>query len=182
LPKYYRQAFVDYFQLVVWTGLRTTEALKLRWNDWSIDEKDGVRIGRIQMLAIEKGARRTKKPRDFKVHDKVNRLLERRRNHVDFADDNDYIFTRPMFGREKLRGRNIGNFRNTYTKAMDACGLLHDSKGNKRTRNIARHTNAHLSRNAGKPIDDMADDIGNLVTTAQRFYIGQNTGEKKGFR
>jgi len=30
LPKYYRQSFVDYFQFVVWTGLRRTEALKLR--------------------------------------------------------------------------------------------------------------------------------------------------------
>ena len=63
---------------------------------------------------------------------------------------------------------------------MEACGLLYDSKGNKRTLYIARHTNAQLSRNAGKPIDDIADDIGNLVTTAQRFYIGQNTGERKG--
>jgi hypothetical protein len=63
---------------------------------------------------------------------------------------------------------------------MDACGRLHDSKGNKGILYIARHTHAHLSRNAGKPIDDIAADIDNLVTTAQRFYIGQNTGERKG--
>jgi hypothetical protein len=146
----------------------------------SLDEEDGVRIGRIQVLAMEKGARRTKKPRAFKVHDKVNHLLEGRRNHLDFADDNDYIFTHPLFSREKLRRRNIGNLRNTYTKAMDARGLRHDSKGNKPKLYISRHTNAPLSRNAGKSIDDIPDDIGNRVTTAQRFYIGQNTGERKG--
>jgi len=94
----------------------------------SLDEEDGVRIGRIQVLAMEKGARRTKKPRAFKVHDKVNHLLEGRRNHLDCADDNDYIFTHPLFSRENLRRRNIGNLRNTYTKAMDAHDLRYDGR------------------------------------------------------
>tara|TARA_Y100001934_G_C12317449_1_gene758271 strand:+ start:664 stop:879 length:216 start_codon:yes stop_codon:yes gene_type:complete len=62
---------------------------------------------------------------------------------------------------------------------MDACGLLYDSKDNTRTPYVAKHNIAQLSRNVGKPIDDIADDIGNLVTIAQRFYIGQNTGERK---
>ena len=60
------------------------------------------------------------------------------------------------------------------------CGLLYGEDGKKRTPYILRHTHAHLMRQAGKPIDDIADDIGNLTTTAQRFYIGKNTGERKG--
>jgi hypothetical protein len=63
---------------------------------------------------------------------------------------------------------------------MDARGLRHDSKGNKPKLFIARHTNAPLSRNSDKSIDDIPDDIGNRVTAAQRFYIGHNTGERKG--
>ena len=70
--------------------------------------------------------------------------------------------------------------RNSFNKSMEACDLLYDNKGNKRTMYIGRHTNAHLSRQAGKPIDDIADDIGNLVSTAQRFYIGTNKGDRKG--
>ena len=142
----------------------------------SLDEEDGVRIRRIQVLAMEEGARRTKKPRAVKVNDKVHSLLEERRNHVDLADDNDYIIIHPLFSREKLLRRNIGNLRNIYIKAMDARGLRHESKGNKPKLFIARHTNAPFSRNSGKSIDD----IGNRVTTAQRLYIGHNTGERKG--
>ena len=61
-PKHYHQSFVDYFQFVVCAGLLKTETLKLRWQDWSTDIEDGVSIGRIHARAIEKAARKTKKP------------------------------------------------------------------------------------------------------------------------
>ena len=51
-----------------------TETLKLRWQDWSADVEDGISIGRKHAGAIEKAARKTKKPRIIKVHDKVNPL------------------------------------------------------------------------------------------------------------
>tara|TARA_B100000519_G_scaffold22546_1_gene15953 strand:+ start:443 stop:1708 length:1266 start_codon:yes stop_codon:yes gene_type:complete len=180
VPKYYRQAFVDFFQLVVFTGLRRTECLKLRWNDWTLDYEDGVRIGRIHVRAVEKGARKTKKPRIFKITDRANKLLEKRKSIAHYVEPDDYIFAHPRFARESWRRKNIATMRNTFEKSLDACGLLFDSNGNKRTIYIGRHTHAHLTRNAGKPIDDIADDIGNLTSTAQRFYIGTNTGNRKG--
>ena len=63
---------------------------------------------------------------------------------------------------------------------MKACDLLYDNKGNKRFMYIGRHTNAHISRQAGKLLDDIADDIGDLVSTAERQYIVTKKGNRKG--
>lgn len=181
LPKLYRQSFVDYFQLVIWTGLRKTEALKLKWSDlYFSDEYDAWMI---KVRAIEKGARKNAKGNDdgsryFKVAERVVELLEERRNRVDFTENEDYIFAHPAMARDPLPGRNIGEVRNTFQKALSACGLLYDEQGNKRTPYIGRHTHAHLARRAGKRIDLIAFDIGNLTQTTERFYVRRNAGER----
>lgn len=176
LPKFYRQTFVDYFQLVIWTGLRKTEALKLRWSDLSFD--DEYQSWKIDVRALEKGARKNKEGRKFKVSQRVVTLLQGRRKRADYTNDEDYIFAHPKMARAPLPGRNIGEVRTSFQKALDACGLLYDEQGNKRTPYIGRHTHAHLARRAGKRIDHIAFDIGNLTQTTERFYVRRNAGER----
>ena len=178
LARFYRQVFVNWAKLVVYTGLRTTEALKLRWEDWETGTEQGIQIGWLTVRAIEKGARKTQTSRRFKITKRVNELLAYQRAITDYADKEDYIFTHPK--SKKLGSGNITTFKKNFNTALEACGLLYGDNGKKRTPYILRHTHAHLMRQAGKPIDDIADDIGNLATTAQRFYIGRNTGDRKG--
>ena len=178
--RFYRQIFANWAKLVVYTGLRTTEALKLRWEDWETGTEDGTQIGWITVRAIEKGARKTETPRRFKVTQRVNELLAYQRAISDFTQRHNYIFTHPKTKNSEEDNTNIGSFKKNFALALNMCGLLYGEDGKKRTPYILRHTHAHLMRQAGKPIDDIADDIGNLTTTAQRFYIGKNTGERKG--
>lgn len=178
--RFYRQVFVNWAKLVAYTGLRTTEALKLRWEDWETGIEDGVEIGWITVRALEKGARKTETPRRFKVNKRVNEILAYQRAITDYASKHDYVFTHPKSKNNEQNNQNIGSFKKNFALALRSCGLLYGDDGKKRTPYILRHTHAHLMRQAGKPIDDIADDIGNLTTTAQRFYIGKNTGDRKG--
>ena len=175
---YYRAAFAEFAKLSVLTGLRTTEALRLKWSDWSVSYEDNKEIGFLKIRAEEKGARKTGKERTIKVHSKVNSILAIRRDNVDFTNAEDYIFSHPSFVYSK--SSPIQSVQKAFNTSMQACELLTDEFGNKRSPYIFRHTHAHLSRNAGKSIDDIANDLGNLVTTAERFYIGINTGDRKG--
>ena len=178
IAKYYRQSFVDVTKLIVWTGLRTSEAFKLKWSDWSIEHEKDIRIGKILVRAEEKLARKNNKPRAFKVVNKVNMMLESRRKHSYYTDDDDYIFAHPP--NKIHQGKNIASMRKTFERAMESTSLLYDNKGKIRTMYMFRHTHANLARQSGKHIDDIADDIGNLTTTAQRFYIGKSMGDRLG--
>ena len=51
-----------------------------------------------------------------------------------------------------------------------------------RTLYIGRYTNAHGSPNIGNFIDDIADDIRKLETTAQRSISGEIQVKEKGYR
>lgn len=180
IARYYRQVFVNWVKLVVYTGLRTTEALKLCWEDWETGTENGQQIGWLTVRAVEKGARKTETPRRFKITKRVNELLAYQRAITDYPAKHNYIFTHPKSFKDRYGESNITTFKKNFQTALESCGLLYSEDGKKRTPYILRHTYAHLAREAGKPIDDIADDIGNLATTAQRFYIGHNTGDRIG--
>ncbi len=180
VPQYYRQSFVDFFRVKVWTGMRKTEILKLKWKDFTHRIEDGEEFPFLTVRAEEKGARKTRNPRTFKISDRVAALLDDRRTRVHYPADEDYIFAHPKTANLRWSGRNIAEVRNTFEKALDACGLLYDEDGKKRTPYIGRHTHAHLARQRGKPLDDIAADIGNLPTTAERFYIRRDEVSRPG--
>lgn len=179
--RFYRQICANWIKLVVYTGLRTTEALKLRWEDWQVGTEDGIEIGWLHVRAIEKGARKTNRDRRFKITKRVNELLAFQRAISDYTEKHNYIFTHPSSQADRYGDANITTFKKNFITALTNCNMLIDEDtGKKRTPYILRHTHAHLMREAGKPIDDIADDIGNLATTAQRFYIGRNLGNRTG--
>lgn len=181
-PKYYRQAFCDYFTLVVWTGLRTSEALKLQWRDIKLESEDGEEYCLITVAAREKLARKTGK-RVFRAHIQVYELLMNRKDSSANTAPSDYIFSHydDRFGTmEDGRYKPIARMRNTFRKALDNLGFLYTEDDVRLTPYQGRHTHALLSRELGKPLDDIAEDIGNLTTTTERFYVGRGQGTRKG--
>lgn len=182
-PKYYRQSFVDWSKLVVWTGLRKSEALKLQWRDvtWEEDE-DGYEYCLIKVAGFEKLARKTK-DRKFRCDLQVYDLLMDRKSRVKHADLRDYIFTHfdDRFGLlPDGRMRPIADMRGTFKTAMTNLKLYKDEKGKNRVPYQWRHLHAQLSRQAGKSLDDIAEDIGNRITTTERYYVGRGQGTRKG--
>lgn len=182
-PKYYRQSFVDYTKLVVWTGLRASEALRLQWRDFSLKAEDNSPYCLIHVAAREKKARKTGE-RLFRAHEQVYELLMERKTRVGrYTEDTDYIFTHfdERFGvLENGRIRPINSFRTQFNNVMETLELLHDENGKKRVVYEFRHLHSLLSREQGKSIDDIAEDIGNLTTTTERYYLGRGQGLRKG--
>jgi len=181
-PKYYRQAFVDYFTLVVWTGLRTSEALKLQWRDIQNQKEDDYEYCLITVAAREKLARKTGK-RAFRSDIQVYDLLMERKDKVTTNKDDDYVFGHydDRFGTlENGKRKPIARMRMTFRKALDSLGFLYTDDDIRMTPYQGRHTHALLSRNTGKPLDDIAEDLGNLTTTTERFYVGRGQGSRKG--
>jgi len=181
-PKYYRQGFVDYSKLVVWTGLRASEALKLQWRDISWEVEDDYDYCLINVAGFEKLARKTK-DRKFRADFQVYDLLMDRRSRVHHTNPRDYIFTHfdDRFGRlDDGRIKPIGSFRGTFKTALKNLKLDKDPKGKNRVPYQWRHLHAQLSRQAGKSLDDIAEDIGNKITTTERYYVGRGQGTRKG--
>jgi len=180
--KYYRKAFVDYFTLVVWTGLRTTEALRLQWRDIEkLKDEDGEYC-LITVAARDKGARKTGK-RAFRAHMQVYDMLMERKQYLKNTEADDYIFSHYNDRWGLLpdgRLKPIARMRHTFRKALDNLGFLYTDDDIRMTPYQGRHTHALLSREQGKPLDDIAEDIGNLTTTTERFYVGRGQGTRKG--
>lgn len=182
-PKYYRQSFVDYTKLVVWTGLRVSEALRMQWRDFELKEDGNVTYCLVTCAAREKLARKTGEGRKFRAHEQVWNLIQDRKSRVRNTQDEDYIFTHfdDRFGRlEDGRAKPVNSFRGTFEKALEAVGLLYDEDGKKHVPYQWRHLHAVLSREQGKALDDIAEDIGNLTTTTERYYVGRGKGLRKG--
>jgi integrase len=180
--KYYRQAFVDYFRLVVWTGLRTSEALRLQWRDISIEKEDGFEYCLINVAAREKLARKTGQ-RMFRADMQVWEMLQKRKMKATQKTATDYIFCH--FDRRFNYNNEpyvlpIKSMRGTFTKALDNLGMLYTEEDIKLTPYQGRHSHALLARELGKPLDDIAEDIGNLTQTTERFYVGRGQGTRKG--
>ena len=74
----------------------------------------------------------------------------------------------------------IKSMRGTFTKALDRLGMLYTEDDIKLTPYQGRHSHALLARELGKPLDDIAEDIGNLTQTTERFYVGRGQGTRKG--
>ena len=181
-PKYYRQAFVDYFTLVVWTGLRSSEALRLQWKDIKKDTEEGYEYCLITVAAREKLARKTGK-RIFRADIQVYDMLMERKARSKHQKSNDYIFCHfdDRFGKlEDGRLKPIARMKTSFQKALDHLGYLYTEEDIKMTPYQGRHTHALLARAQGKPLDDIAEDIGNLTTTTERFYVGRGQGTRKG--
>ena len=181
-PKYYRQSFVDWTKLVVWTGLRKSEALKLQWRDIKWDVEDGYDYCLINVAGYEKTARKTK-DRKFRCDIQVYDLLMDRKSRAKYTGDKDYIFAHfdDRFGLlPDGRMRPIADMRGTFKTAMTNLKLYKDDKGKNRVPYQWRHLHAQLSRQAGKSLDDIAEDIGNRVTTTERYYVGRGQGTRKG--
>ena len=181
-PKHYRQAFVDYFTLVVWTGLRTSEALRLQWRDIQKQSNDSEDYCLITVAARDKLARKTGK-RIFRAHIQVYDMLMSRKAKADHRNETDYVFCHfdKRFGTmPDGRMKPIGRMRVTFRKALDKLGFLYTEDDIRMTPYQGRHTHALLARELGKPLDDIAEDIGNLTTTTERFYVGRGQGTRKG--
>ena len=182
-PKYYRKAFVDYFTLVVWTGLRAGEALHLQWRDIKHKTEDGEDYCEITCAARDKGAKKTGSGRIFRADIQVWDLLEKRKSWVKDTKETDYVFCHydNRFGiADDGSTLPIKSMRGTFKTALDNLGLLYTDEDVKLTPYIGRHTHALLARELGKPLDDIAEDIGNLTTTTERFYVGRGQGLRKG--
>ena len=106
-----------------------------------------------------------------------------RKSRVKHADPRDYIFTHfdDRFGLlPDGRMRPIADMRGTFKTAMTNLKLYKDEKGKNRVPYQWRHLHAQLSRQAGKSLDDIAEDIGNRITTTERYYVGRGQGTRSG--
>ena len=134
------------------------------------------------MAGFEKLARKTKN-RKFRSDIQVYDLLMDRKSRVKYTEDRDYIFTHcdDRFGLlQDGRMRPIADMRGTFKTAMSNLKLDKDEKGKSRVPYQWRHLHAQLSRQAGKSLDDIAEDIGNRITTTERYYVGRGQGTRKG--
>ena len=106
-----------------------------------------------------------------------------RKSRVKYTEDRDCIFTH-FDDRFALlpdgRMRPIADIRRTFKTALSNLKLDKDEKGKNRVPYQWRHLHAQLSRQAGKSIDDIPEDIGNRITTTERYYVGRGQGTRKG--
>jgi integrase len=167
MQRYYRRALRDWCQLISYSGLRTGEALRLKWKDW--EEKranDGTHYALIKVRGEEKKARKTGARQVVGLH-WVNHTLRRRKEDSTHIEDEDYIF-------QHRSGSHIKSFRRTFDLALKKANIGHKEDGTKITGYspyILRHTMATFALTL-RDVDiyKVALNLGNQISTTEKFY------------
>lgn len=127
----------NYFEFAIFTGLRTSELLALRWGD--VDFNEGfVRIERAKVRQEEKAATKSYRVRDVELNSRALAALQRQKPLSMMRGDR--VFINPVTGTSFYDDKVP---REHWTRALLGCGIRY------RVAYQTRHTFATLNLMAG---------------------------------
>lgn len=165
----------DYISFMVGSGLRTTESIKLKWNDLIphdfIQEINGKykKVKGIKIYVEGKDKERKVDPQPY-CKDILERIKKRQEkfskiNGFKFMGKEEYVFSDD-------HGNRVKSFSKSFTHLLDDCGLLKDPKGNKRVIGSLRHTYGSLRKNLGEvDVYELSRNMGTSVKMIEKFYL-----------
>lgn len=186
---YYRPLLGYYLYCLTYSGIRTSEARRLQWDDiYLVDPKDGANVANIRdckrslhsdwIVQIDIPANKAKTKRDRLVtclQDYTHKAFDHY-EWAQFKKDDDYLFaTLP-------EGKPIHSFFSTFNNFMEFAakewkqlfgtdGVTYDDEGNKRNTYTFRHTyiNRQIDRRTIN-IQELAENAGHRIDTMMEWY------------
>ena len=179
LTQYYRHTLRDYCQLILYSGLRCTEASHLKFEDIEFKvDKENKKYALINVRGQEIGAKKTGSRKVVGMGHYISSIYDRRKKNNYFNGKDDYFFQHPIIKKpEKLQGTRIKNFKKSFHNALtNWCikepdvGIM-EIEGKPITPYTLRHTYAHLRLTLGQvDIYHLALNLGNSVAVCEAFY------------
>jgi integrase len=156
-----RRLTADYVSVLLTTGLRPGEALKLKWGDVEFfRDADGIRNMRIWVADDTKTGKRDAVA--FARGEVTVTAMALGRDAVRKRKD------QPLFAT--LDGRTIKTFAGEFTSWLKFAGLLTNPRGEKRTIYCCRHTYMTEALAVGHSIHVVAKQCGTGTGMIDRFY------------
>jgi integrase len=170
-----RKLLHEFINFMVGSGLRTTEAMNLKWSDITYNEIVEEVNGKFQSVesckisVSGKSKKRKCDPQPF-----VKEILERvkvrqfefsRENGFKFAAKKEYVWS-------DQHGNKIDRFNKSFTKLLESCDLLYDDHGEKRVIGSLRHTYGTFRKNLGE-VDsyELAIQMGTSPEMINKHYV-----------
>ena len=164
LSREYRTLLYNFIRVAFLTGLRTTEQLVLRYEDFEI----GVSSTRIRVRAEQEGAGKTG-ARTVIASEEVGAIISKMKGRSSFNEPSDYVWCHPK--QSSHAGKRIVSFKKNFKSLLDAAELEKDSDGNNRTLYSLRHSHITTMLNRqGLTLYQLAENVGNSPEVIRRFY------------
>ena len=170
-----RKLLHEFITFMVGSGLRTTEAMNLKWSDIThneIVEEVGGKFQSVESCKISVSGKSKKRKCDPQPY--VREILERvkvrqfefsRENGFKFAAKKEYVWS-------DENGNKIDRFNKSFTKLLESCDLLYDDHGEKRVIGSLRHTYGTFRKNLGE-VDsyELAIQMGTSPEMINKHYV-----------
>lgn len=173
LRKHAGDAWADYFEFAFFAGVRASEQIALRWEDYDA-KAELLHVKRARVWAKDKATTKTHRPRNVELLERAKSVIERQRARTQLG--RGAIFWHPdlhqAFNDEQVQRRVFG-------EAVARLGLRH------RPAKQTRHTFATLCLMASANPAWVAKQMGHISTkmffeTYSRWIEGADKGLEKG--
>jgi integrase len=128
--KYHAQV-VNYFEVAIFTGMRPSEQIALRWTDFATRSGE-LRVQRACVWGQDKSTTKTHVVRDIELNERALAALLRQKAHTLLA--NGAIFHNPHNGEPWSDGKLEGRYWNVTACARSAYGTASATRPGARTR------------------------------------------------
>ncbi len=170
-----RKLLHEFITFMVGSGLRTTEAMNLKWSDIThneiVEEVNG-KFQSVESCKISVSGKSKKRKCDPQPY--VREILERvkvrqfefsRENGFNFSAKKEYVWSDEL-------GNKIDRFNKSFTRLLESCDLLHDDHGEKRVIGSLRHTYGTFRKNLGE-VDsyELAIQMGTSPEMINKHYV-----------
>ena len=175
--RYNRTLLVAYVEILGLTGMRTNDAINLRWkhitfflqkraHNWDeLYEKYETperRDAKFTSIIVSGKPHKNRKTRELTGQRHCTLVIERWRRTSKFKNDDDLVFCL----EKDTPYRPDAKFKQMLTEF----GMLNDSMGNPRTPYSIRHTYATTRLESGVPIHLLANQMGTSVQMIEKHY------------
>ncbi len=158
-----RQLTTDYVSILFATGMRPSEALKLKWRDIEpFKDADGVRNVRIWVANDSKTGKRDPVTRAYAEVTIMAMMLDRL-GKPELKLPDQPVFVTPD-------GQRPANFAGQFGRWLDFAGILKNARGEKRSIYSCRHTYITWALSAGFTTHEVSRQVGTSTGMIDRFY------------